>query len=105
MLDPGLYFLDVRFTEERLSPALVRGYHVWAVPLVRLMRISPIITRMVTPVARWRAEEIAHLLGAKPRGNLAGKLVRLIGEPLCRLIGAFVRDTDTTQLYEMETVQ
>ena len=105
LLDPGLYFLDVRFTEERLSAAHVRGYHVWAVPLVRLMRKSEIVTRLVAPVARWRAEEIAHVLGAKPRGCLAGKIVRLIGEPLCRLIGAFVAETDHTQLYETETVQ
>ena len=105
LLNPGLYFLDVRFTEERLSPACVRGYHVWAVPLVRLMRKSEFVTRLVTPVARWRAEEIAHLLGAKPRGNVAGKLVRLMGEPLCRLIGAFVSETDYQQLYKTETVQ
>ncbi|MBT3361739.1 MAG: hypothetical protein HN403_19110 [Rhodospirillales bacterium] len=105
LLDPGLYFLDVRFTEERLSAAHVRGYHAWAVPLVRLMRKSEIVTRIVSPVARWRAEEIAHLLGAKSRGHLAGKIVRLIGEPLCRLIGAFVSETDHTQLYETETVQ
>ena len=105
LLNPGLYFLDVRFTEERLSPACVRGYHVWAVPLVRLMRKSEFVTRLVAPVARWRAEEIAHLLGAKPRGNVAGKLVRLMGEPLCRLIGAFVSETDYQQLYKTETVQ
>ncbi|NQU57723.1 MAG: hypothetical protein HQ513_10845, partial [Rhodospirillales bacterium] len=36
LLNPGLYFLDVRFTEERLNAAHVRGYHMWAVPLVRL---------------------------------------------------------------------
>ena len=69
------------------------------------MRASPVVTRLVTPVARWRAEEIAYLLGAQPRGNLAGKLVRWIGEPLCRLIGAFVSETDYQQLFHEETVQ
>ncbi len=78
---------------------------MWAVPLVRLMRKSNIVTRIVAAPARWRAEEIAYQMGAKPRGHLAGKIVRWVGEPACRLIGALVTETDTMQLYEKETVR
>lgn len=104
-LETGLYFLDLRFAEERLSPAHLRGYHLWAVPLVRLMRRSRLATNMVAPLARWRAEEVARVLGRRARGSVRGKIVRLIGEPLCWLFGQFVPETDYSRLYEQETSQ
>ncbi|MCG8510390.1 MAG: hypothetical protein MI741_14275, partial [Rhodospirillales bacterium] len=101
-LDTGLYFLDLRFAEQRLSPAHLRGYHLWAVPLVRLMRRSRLATAIIAPLARWRAEEVAHILGKRRRGSLRGKAVRLLGEPLCWLLGQVVRETDYCKLYEQE---
>lgn len=98
-----LYHLDLRFAEERLSAAHLRGYHLWAVPLVRWMRRSRRVSALVAGPALWRAEEIAHLLGEKRRGSLRGKIVRLIGEPLCRLIGCWAPETDYRKLYEQET--
>ena len=100
---PELYLLDLRFAEERLSAAHLRGYHLWAVPLVRWMRRSQRVSALVAGPALWRAEEIAHLLGERQRGSLCGRIVRLIGEPLCRLIGCWVPETDYSKLYEQET--
>jgi hypothetical protein len=104
-LNAELYFLDLRFAEERLSPAHLRGYHLWAVPLVRLMRRSNLVTNIVAPLAGWRAEEVAHVLGKRPRGSRRGKIVRFVGEPLCWLLGRFACETDYSNLYEQETSQ
>jgi len=87
LMDASLQRLDVAFTLKRLSPATVRGYHVWAVPYVRWMRKSRLATALMRPVATWRALEIAYQLGERAKPHLRGKLVRSIMEPACRLIG------------------
>ncbi|MCR4378645.1 MAG: LysM peptidoglycan-binding domain-containing protein [Rhodospirillales bacterium] len=84
---PRLQRLDVAFTLRELSPVTVRGYHVWAVPYVRLMRKSKLATALIEPVATWRALEIAHRLGERDKPHHLGKAVRWVMEPLCWLIG------------------
>ncbi|MBL6946858.1 MAG: hypothetical protein ISR47_09485 [Rhodospirillales bacterium] len=110
LMSPALQRIDMQFTHERLSAATVRGYHFWAVPYVRLMRRGGILARMASrvmlPIATWRAEEIAHQMGNGGYGpNVKGKIVRLIMEPLCRLIGTFVKPTNYLKLYEEETLR
>ena len=65
-------------------------------------RDGPADGRLLAPLARWRAEEVAHILGKRRRGSLRGKAVRLLGEPLCWLLGQVVRETDYCKLYEQE---
>ena len=84
---PALQRLDIAFTLKRLSPATVRGYHAWAVPYVRLMKRSNLATRVMEPIARWRAEEIAYQLGERVAPCWPGKAVRLVMEPSCWLLG------------------
>ncbi|MBL4748068.1 MAG: hypothetical protein JKY17_04635 [Magnetovibrio sp.] len=45
---------------------------------------------MIEPIARWRAEEVAYQMDARPRPNLKGKLVRIILEPTCWLVGRLI---------------
>lgn len=87
LLDRRLWELDVEFTATRLSPSVVRGYHCWAIPYVRLMRRNKWAERLMLPLARWRAEEIAFQLGERRRPNYLGKAVRLLGEPFCWFVG------------------
>lgn len=99
-LDTGLYKLDVAFTKRYLSPpTLVRGYHLWAVPFVKLMRKHIWLSNLVQPIAEWRAEEIAYLIGERRKGNLKGMVVRIVGEPICYLLGLLKVKTHWQRLY------
>ncbi|MBL4692251.1 MAG: hypothetical protein JKY92_02860 [Magnetovibrio sp.] len=90
LMDAKLQRLDAVFTIARLSNTTVRGYHVLAVPYVRLMKRSNLATHMIEPIARWRAEDVAYKMDARPRPNLKGRLVRIILEPICWLVGRVV---------------
>jgi hypothetical protein len=98
-LDRDLWRADLEFTFENLSETTIRGYHYWAIPYVRLMRRSPLAERVMYPLARARAEEIAYQAGRRAKGSFAGKIVRLIGEPICYLIGSMAKQKDFAPLW------
>lgn len=88
----------------RLKEETFRGYHLWAVPVVRIMRRSPRLTRFFRVLAQARVDEIAARKGEQARANMLGKLLILIGEPTCTLIGRCVRRPQSYQcLYEKST--
>ena len=97
-LSTDLLALDIEFSK-RFSTTTVRGYHWFAVPYVRLMRKSRLATAIVAPIARWRALEVAHQMG-HGAPCMRGKIVRLIGEPICFGLGLVVTATDWTTLYK-----
>lgn len=99
-----LWKLDVRFAK-RLSPAVTRGYHFWAIPVVLFMRKHKWVEPPILALATWRAKEVAYQMGATARGSYRGKLVRLMGEPLCWIIGQFVQNGDWSSLYAPEFKQ
>jgi hypothetical protein len=99
MLEKDLWRTDMEFTFQNLSHKTVRGYQHWAIPYVRLMRKSPFAERIMYPLAKWRAEELAYQMGKVPKGNVKGKLVRLIGEPICFVIGNFVGEQNWQSLW------
>ncbi len=53
------------------------------------------------PLATWRAHEVAFQMGVRDQGSYRGKVVRLIGESLCWVIGQFVKEQDWWTLYEL----
>jgi hypothetical protein len=89
----------MEFTFKNLSQTTVRGYHVWAIPYVRLMRKSPLAEKIMRPIAIWRAEELAHKMGVLQKGNWKGKIVRATLEPLCFAIGLFAKEQDWESLW------
>lgn len=99
-LSRTLWKLDVRFTAEHLSPSVVRGYQLWAIPYVRLMRRHQWAEAIMLPFALCRAEEVAFQMGEAETPNYAGKCVRLVGEPLCWLLGQFAPEQNWQTLYE-----
>lgn len=103
MMERDLWRADLEFTYNHLSPITVRGYQYWAIPYVRLMRRSSLAERLVYPLAKARAEEVGHLVGIREKGSLLGKLVRLIGEPICFAVGAFVSQKDWSSLWIEES--
>ena len=99
MLDRELWRADMEFTYGNLSATTVRGCQYWAIPYVRLMRRSRLAERIVYPLAKARAVEVAYKAGKLPKGSYFGKLVRLIGEPICFAIGYFVDQKDWRPLW------
>lgn len=65
-----------------LSPEIMAGYHFWAIPFTRVLRKSPLLSRLVAPIAISRCE---YLLGKK---RVWGWLTVVVGEKICELIGA-----------------
>lgn len=107
LMDRSWWDADLRFTMANLSPTTVRGYHYWAIPYVELMRrddrIGRLAEKVMLPLALHRAEELAHRMGVEgTRPNWKGKLVRLIGEPICYAVGLFVDQKDYQRLYAKE---
>lgn len=65
-------------------PDIYWGYRYMADPIVRLMKKSAIFTQMVAFFAVPWAENMA---GKK---NLFGKLIAMVGEPLCSIVGKII---------------
>jgi len=106
LLDKNLYVLDALHSDKYISDTTVRGYHFWAIPLVKKMRRSKTITNSVYPLALFRAKEIAHIMDKNnyPQGSFLGKLIRLLGEPVCYLIGIFTATSNYNSLYKKEEI-
>lgn len=102
MMSRELWRADLEFTFSNLSTATIRGYQYWAIPYVKLMRRSPLAERIMFPLAKVRAEEIAYQIGLRPKGNIFGKVVRLIGESICFSVGMMVDQKDYEQLYHTD---
>lgn len=99
LMDRALCEADMRWSIDNLGPIMARGYHAWAIPYTRLMRRSPLATRIARPVATWRARELAYKMGLEPTGCRRGKVIRLIFEPACWVIGLFVADNDFSRAH------
>ena len=80
--------LDYRHSDNNMDLATKVGYWKWATPIVNLMRKSNIFTQIVKPFGVAWANEMAHREEpTKYSSNILGKLLMLIGVPLCRYIG------------------
>jgi len=91
---------DLEFTFRHLSKTTVRGYQYWAIPYVKLMRKSKLAENIMRPLAMHRAQELAYQMGRTPKGSLFGKVVRLIGEPICFTVGLFVGEQNWQSLWK-----
>jgi len=99
MLDRDVWRADIEFTFKHLSPTTIRGYQFWAIPYVRLMRKSSLAEKVIYPLAKWRAKELAYQMGVTKKGNIKGKIVRAICEPICFAIGLFVGEQNWKALW------
>lgn len=99
LLDKDTWRADLEFTEQHLSSTTVRGYHFWAIPYVELMRKHSLAEKIMLPIAKYRAYELAHKMGIRRKGSTRGKLIRLILEPSCYLIGLFCEQKDWEKLW------
>lgn len=99
MLEPSIWRADLAFTQQNLSLITVRGYHYWAIPYVRLMRKYSFYEKLAYPIAKYRAIELAYKMGMMKRGSIRGKIIRIIFEPACFMIGLFCSQKDWKKLW------
>jgi len=86
---------DYEWTRQNISDNVKIGYWLWAIPLVRWMEKHEDSTKLwhrfaistTLSFARARAHEISYKVGARNKGSLFGKCVRLVGESLCGVLG------------------
>jgi len=94
LFDARLYATDLQLSRLHISPTTVRGYHLWAIPYVRLMRRSPLATRLIQPLALAWAQQVCFDYApdhAAYRSTALGRLLRQIGEPACWVMGLIPR--------------
>lgn len=85
-MSESLLVIDQRFSKT-LHPYVMAGYAVWAEGYASAMRTSPRLTAFTRPIALARAEAVAYSAGYRIDRHYGGMAVRLIGEPVCFVIG------------------
>ena len=89
--------IDTEFSVQYLSDNTKIGYWLWAVPLVQYMEKNyrnnsdSLFVKAIRIIAQARANEIAHRVGARSRGDMLGKMVRIVGESACFVLGSIAR--------------
>jgi hypothetical protein len=94
---------DYRFTRDFLSPQLVRGYHVWAIPVVNQMRKGRMIG-FWRHLCVHRAREIAYIYGKRDKPDYLGKIYRRLLEWPSWTIGFFCKASDWSILYKHKEI-
>jgi len=79
--------LDTIHCKQNIDCYTYIGYREWADTVVKWMQSSKIVTRIVKPIARAWAYEMAHRVDKNVKGNFVGKLLLKFGVPICRYIG------------------
>jgi hypothetical protein len=93
-LPDEIWMLDKRYGVrlKRSCPELLDGYRFWASPVARFIQRDGILSKalraMLWPIVRAWAEQMAHEMRPKKhKGNLFGKFIMAVGEPLSLAIG------------------
>lgn len=99
-IDHALWMADIRYSQDHFSARTLRGYHLWGIPFVRLMRRHPVLARLALPPTRWFAEDIGYRMGVRPEPNRKGWVLReLLFRPMCAGLGLFARARDWRALW------
>jgi hypothetical protein len=89
--------IDTEFSVQYLSDNTKIGYWLWACPLVEHMErnyrnnTDSLFIKAIRIIAQARANEIAYQTGARTNTDLLGKIVRIVGESACFVLGAIAR--------------
>jgi hypothetical protein len=89
--------IDTEFSVQYLSDNTKIGYWLWACPLVEHMErnyrnnTDSLFIKAIRIIAQARANEIAYQTGTRTNSDLLGKLVRIVGESACFVLGSIAR--------------
>lgn len=78
------------------QPNVVSGYHLWAIPVVKLMQKSKLVTKVVEPFGKAWANEMHYQETGKGKSSTLGRLIISIGVPVCGAIGKLKRKEGLT---------
>lgn len=74
--------------KKKVSDATYQGYYWWASKLVKLMKKSELVSKIVRPFGtRWAKEMMHRLKPDKFKSNFTGKILLGIGLPVSKFIG------------------
>ncbi|MBU1003030.1 MAG: hypothetical protein KKE73_10965 [Proteobacteria bacterium] len=79
--------LGYRHMRKHIGLSTVRGYHVWARPVVRWMKKSKIMTAVWRWIWMHRHNEVRRAMGKTKKVDLIGVGIRFVGEGLSWVIG------------------
>ena len=103
IIDRKMLINDYKFTRDYLSPSHVKGYHLWAIWMVKQMRKGKFVG-FWSHIVIHRGNEIAYIYGERKKPDYLGKLYRKIFEPVCWVLGAFSKQTDWSILYQKKEI-
>ena len=75
---------------------VLSGYHAWAIPMVEWIEKDSLLAKLwfnasVLPLTKCWAQHIAHRMKPEThKDNKIGRLVAMIGIPICKLIGSTI---------------
>jgi hypothetical protein len=103
IIDRKMLINDYKFTRDYLTPSHVKGYHLWALWMVKQMRKGKFVG-LWSHIVIHRGNEIAYIYGERKKPDYLGKLYRKIFEPVCWVLGAFSKETDWSILYQKKEI-
>tara|TARA_R100001440_G_scaffold29616_1_gene47404 strand:+ start:1072 stop:2520 length:1449 start_codon:yes stop_codon:yes gene_type:complete len=95
--------IDYFYTHKYLTPIHVKGYHVWAINVVKSMRKGKNV-KFWHHIANHRLNHVKYLLGKRNKPDYLGKLYKIIGESICFGLGLFCKKTDWSILYNKKEI-
>lgn len=81
-LDDATLAADCEYAQQLPSGA-INGYHMWAVPLAKLMNSSRLVTWLARPIAMRWAMAMRHRVRGDCADTVVGWLLLKLGVPLC----------------------
>ena len=84
-LSDKLYRADSQYAKT-MDREIIKGYHLWAKPLVKKMKKSPLLVIMARPLVIAWAEHMAYKMNVIKNDNMIGNILETIGAPICKLI-------------------
>jgi len=103
LIDRKMLVNDYKFTRDYLTPNHVKGYHLWAVWMVKQMRKDRFVS-LWQHIVIHRGNEIAYIYGQTDKPDYLGKLYRKVFEPVCWILGSFSKQTDWSILYQKKEI-
>lgn len=106
IIEHDVWMADIRYSRENFSEQTMRGYHLWGIPYVKLMRKFPLFAKIAAYPTSWFAEDIAYRMGVRAKPNLKGWVLReILFRPICSVIGVFAKARDWQALWRNERTQ
>lgn len=90
-LPERIYQADRAYGRLHVTMDEFRGYHFWAKPLAGAAQSKPWLYKLVRPVARAWAYQMAYQMGEAPKANLAGMMLQKLIQPVCGALGKAIR--------------